>query len=223
MTKCMKTHLITKAAIPVLSLIAWLLTPQTGRCFYNPSTGRWLSRDPVQEDGFLVLLSDRSDYEVDQEQNLYCFVSNDSLSHYDNLGLVASPCANPCADAKRQGLDNGNVGGVVCCGGKKYACVWISGGATHATNKKAKSIIDKCSSVHEKHHFGDINCPCSSGVTRPGFKPGKDPNTQECAAYKAEVACLKQSLGDCMGNKQCKAQVQAEIDSDNRQMKKLCP
>ena len=47
----MKTNIITKAAAPALVLIAWLLLPQTGQCFYNPSTGRWLSRDPIEESG----------------------------------------------------------------------------------------------------------------------------------------------------------------------------
>ncbi len=40
--------------------------------YYNPSSGRWLSRDPIEEAGGL---------------NLYGFVSNDSVNRVDVLGL----------------------------------------------------------------------------------------------------------------------------------------
>jgi hypothetical protein len=35
------------------TLTAFLLWPVVGHCFYNPSTGRWLNRDPVGESGGL--------------------------------------------------------------------------------------------------------------------------------------------------------------------------
>jgi hypothetical protein len=41
--------------------------------WYNPNTGRWLSRDPIQEDGGL---------------NLYVFSGNDSINYYDFMGLT---------------------------------------------------------------------------------------------------------------------------------------
>ena len=43
-----------------------------GYRYYNASTGRWLSRDPLEEDGGM---------------NLYCFVSNLPLSAIDACGL----------------------------------------------------------------------------------------------------------------------------------------
>jgi RHS repeat-associated protein len=45
----------------------------SGHRYYNPSTGRWLSRDPIKEAGGL---------------NLYLFVNNESVSAVDLLGLV---------------------------------------------------------------------------------------------------------------------------------------
>ena len=42
--------------------------------FYNPGTGRWLSRDPLQENGGV---------------NLNAFVENDPVNSYDPLGLKA--------------------------------------------------------------------------------------------------------------------------------------
>ncbi|MDZ4814789.1 MAG: RHS repeat-associated core domain-containing protein [Verrucomicrobiota bacterium] len=41
--------------------------------FYNPQTGRWISRDPIAEDGGI---------------NVYCFVNNDSVNFWDLLGMV---------------------------------------------------------------------------------------------------------------------------------------
>jgi RHS repeat-associated protein len=45
-----------------------------GLRYYNPSTGRWLSRDPVEETSC---------------SNLYGFVANDSINQIDVLGLLA--------------------------------------------------------------------------------------------------------------------------------------
>jgi hypothetical protein len=49
-----------------------LLLPQSGKCFYNPSTGRWLSRDPIVEAGGL---------------NLFTFTANAPIAGIDRLGL----------------------------------------------------------------------------------------------------------------------------------------
>ena len=85
----MKTNAIAKAA---LVLIAWLLLPQTAQCFYNPSTGRWISRDPIEEGG---------------SKNLYCFAENRPVIAFDLDGrmtlwefpkeLPASPTTGPYA------------------------------------------------------------------------------------------------------------------------------
>jgi RHS repeat-associated protein len=44
-----------------------------GKRYYNPSTGRWLNRDPIGERG---------------GKNLYGFVANDCLNRHDKLGLM---------------------------------------------------------------------------------------------------------------------------------------
>ena len=46
---------------------------QAGQCFYNPTRGTWLSRDPMQEVG---------------GRNLYTFVCNNSVNKMDRLGLT---------------------------------------------------------------------------------------------------------------------------------------
>ena len=44
--------------------------------YYNTSTGRWLSRDPIEEDGGV---------------NLYGMVDNDLISRWDYLGMTCNP------------------------------------------------------------------------------------------------------------------------------------
>jgi hypothetical protein len=68
----MKTNTITKTVAPALLLIACLLLPQTAQCFYNPSTGRWLSRDPLAERG---------------GKNLYVLLRSDPVNSVDARGL----------------------------------------------------------------------------------------------------------------------------------------
>jgi hypothetical protein len=46
-----------------------------GYRFYDPETGRWPSRDPIEEEGGI---------------NLYGFVNNDGVNKWDRLGMVGS-------------------------------------------------------------------------------------------------------------------------------------
>ncbi len=50
-----------------------------GYRFYNPQTGRWINRDPIEEQGGL---------------NLYGFVGNDGMNGWDLLGMVAPSTYN---------------------------------------------------------------------------------------------------------------------------------
>jgi hypothetical protein len=59
---------------PLCTLALLLLTVQPAQCYYNPPTGRWLSRDPVQEE---------------DGPNTYAFVSNKQANEVDELGLCA--------------------------------------------------------------------------------------------------------------------------------------
>jgi hypothetical protein len=91
--------------------LIWLL-PLTTQAFYNPSTGRWLSRDPRDEAGSARNWSTfeapettgrrwfPSDYprivtEVTSDPNTYAMVVNDPLSNFDPKGLA------PCTTAEK--------------------------------------------------------------------------------------------------------------------------
>lgn len=59
-------------AANILAGLSLLVSTQTGSCFYNPSTGRWLSRDPIEEKG---------------GKNLTASVCNDPVTGFDPKGL----------------------------------------------------------------------------------------------------------------------------------------
>ena len=50
-----------------IALCLVLFTAVPSQAFYNPSTGRWLNRDPIEEDG---------------GDNLYIICDNDSVNSY---------------------------------------------------------------------------------------------------------------------------------------------
>lgn len=62
-----------------------------GYRYYNPSTGRWISRDPAEEPGF-DLVSEEAEGEPDSQNdgNLFRFVGNSPLNKIDNTGLWPS-------------------------------------------------------------------------------------------------------------------------------------
>lgn len=87
--------------IRVLFLVAlsWLALPASVSAFYNPSTGRWLSRDPVNEPGSQVSVRGRKTFDRDEEMNLYVFVANRPVSTVDAFGLAVPKEAEECYGA----------------------------------------------------------------------------------------------------------------------------
>jgi hypothetical protein len=76
-------------------MLAVLLFTPAAHAFYNPSTGRWLTRDPIEEKGGLPT---------------YAFSKNDGCSQIDALGhapIFANSCL--CIEPKilRRGFDRG--------------------------------------------------------------------------------------------------------------------
>jgi len=60
----------------MVGLLIWLAGLQSGWSFYNPSTGRWLNRDPIEEKGDL---------------NIYAFVRNEAIQQVDPWGRQIYP------------------------------------------------------------------------------------------------------------------------------------
>ena len=131
------------------------------------------------------------------------------------LGLFLTGCRrqchDPCGDAARNGDARSSVGGVVCCNGRAYSCVWINGGSSAAQNDKAKELISKCTEEHEDTHHDDVDCSGTGpGTIRPPFKPGVSYSAAECDGYSAEKSCLQREIANCDGDQQCISEVEAE-------------
>jgi hypothetical protein len=69
----------------MLTLLLGVLFGREAQAFYNPSTGRWLSRDPIGERG---------------GNNLYCAFRNEPISTFDPRGLIP-PQSGPYPPQRR--------------------------------------------------------------------------------------------------------------------------
>ena len=183
-----------------------------GYRYYSPSLGRWLSRDPITEEGLLT---------VDLYRNIiripsivlqdYALCKNSPICLYDVLGL------DPCQDAKDMGKDMGNLGGIVCSRGKAYPCVWIEN-EKDVTNDQAKNIVSKCAMDHEQTHLADTVCP-PCGLSR-GAAPTSVITSSECRGYTIELNCLNSE--SCNGNVVCQRQVVSRKRLVEKQKRKYC-
>lgn len=155
--------------------------PGQPRRFYMAGMARFLTR--VREAEWLG------------GEHPYAYAMNNPVTYTDPSGLApcfAKDCGTfpggPCAYAKSEGVDHGDAGGVVCCDGKKYTCNWVDW---------VRPGMAICTMAHERTHLGDINCP-KTGFSRPNFRPGLDPDKEECEAYKVDFDCaLQQRKKDC--------------------------
>ena len=68
----MINHWTPRTMPAAVALLTCLLFPQSAQAFYNPSTGRWLNRDPAEEQS---------------GANLYCQALDDLIDHIDLFGL----------------------------------------------------------------------------------------------------------------------------------------
>lgn len=229
-----------------LTIIIVLIQLWGGAAFayYNPQTGRWLSRDQAGEAGFVVsqgpallpasrwhattlppgrtlnrtgLLSASSD--------LYAFVGNGPLNAIDVLGLVERGgfmhmnCRQPCEDFRRTryaDMEPGDVpnGAIVCCGGVKFICTW---GADKEKNQRAKEIAKRCLTQHERVHIPSVSCDqCANGPTDVKWKKsGKEACEEEVTAHTVSKSCFESALSECGGDEQCIAPINAWIQQES--------
>ena len=144
-------------------------------------------------------------------------------------GLTAAPrgiqrqAAGPgcCARAQAAGLDGGDYGGIICCNGVKHNCVWQSNINANVSNATARRIVAACVRRHEATHLSDVDCT-GAALERPPFKAGKNPNREECAAYRVESRCYRNRIGGCGKNRACRRQVRSEWRFARQQIRALC-
>ena len=199
----MKTNrvMLLAAALLAVTLV------QNAQAFYNPSTGRWLSRDPIEEEGGL---------------NLHAFVENNGVNWFDYLGKQAIQTPQPqkpikfYCDAAKKHPDN-----------RWLQCACEVSGEINAlldslvitypfvdNPKKNKELIDwfrctrSCILTKFKEFYkvydggapkGDVNltphweAACKKCIGNPGATSAKD-----CCS--AMVVAEQSAIEDCKGN-----------------------
>lgn len=194
----------------VMALLALVTVSRDAQAFYNLSTGRWLNRDPIGEPGFEVLDGRRPSLRAGGS-NRYLFVDNSPLNHIDYLGTL---CWEPCGLAKAMGLDRGDYGGVICCAGRQYACVWTPGGRFGSSYPPhIRDMLAECQRQHEENHIrgNQIECGCSPYPSRPPYKdPSRKPEF-ECAAFREQLGCMQSARASCNGAFDCELLMDIEI------------
>ena len=152
-----------------------------GYRYYNPSTGRWLSRDPINEDGGL---------------NLYGFAGNNSVNYTDNDGRSYT-CADVCRFARHNSRFNSGLGGVVCFKGMKCACVFDGAGRNYGDCPELDKILQKHEDEHAKRHS------CDKCV--PNMYRMHGPQKEECELRKQSLQDMIDYLNKYKGkaSKKC--------------------
>lgn len=89
----------TTQRVMIVAICVWLLATVTAAAFYNPQSGRWLNRDPIEEKG-AGLISDNADSQVYRARharrsegvNASASLVNNPIGCVDTDGRVAA-CA----------------------------------------------------------------------------------------------------------------------------------
>lgn len=86
------------------------------QAYFDPTIGRWASRDPINEIGFQTLNHSRRSFDRNQEKDLYAFSANNPINNIDLYGLacgsfVVSPRQVPIygSDADKRGVSPGTL------------------------------------------------------------------------------------------------------------------
>ncbi len=179
-----------------MALLFWLFLEGICQAYYNPSTGRWLSRDPISELG-----PQRPAFGpkvvAEREPNSYAFAVNSAVSRHDAFGLTTGAlelqccrrelnftCADVCRLAAGTKLAEG-AGGVICYRGTPCPCLWE---LPFPFAKRGECPeVDAIQLHHEKKHVKDATCDYTCTPYAWGRKTAAEMKADECKYRKEEV------------------------------------
>jgi RHS repeat-associated protein len=169
-----------------------------GYRYYSARLGRWISPDPLGEEGGL---------------NLKVSFLNDPINWIDDLGgsphrpgekpdkaerKPAKPYGT-CTDCETPCKASGLYGQALCEGGKTCWCVCANNIRSAAWLEKehpglavANDAIVRCTEVHERTHAAKID------YCKPA---GHDDPSDECRASTASADCMTGALASCVALK----------------------
>jgi len=166
----------TKHMPRLMVLLLGVFLGQQAQAFYNPSTGRWLSRDPIEEKG---------------GRNLYGFVNNEPAGTVDVLGKAKFPLTPQIAE--------------MVDGGKVYHCqaiIYLGHNRSATPHIPTNIRITRCGYASVVSCFGGT-VPVERPI--PGIEPRPDEftliNAYQAAAmaendYNAGIIAAKGLCGD---------------------------
>jgi hypothetical protein len=137
------------SVLACVMLFAW----NQAQAFYNPSAGRWLSRDPIGESG---------------GRNLFGFPGNDAVNVVDSSGLQAvAPSIDCWPTSSLDKIPGQGVGKTLTCKAKLTGCLAccdekfpICGGS----QKKWAACVALCKNK-------ETECNVGIGSTKPDLGP----------------------------------------------------
>ena len=214
-----------------------------GARFYSATLSRWMSRDPIGESGFAVLLLELASTAQEKCCQPYVFVQNAPTLVFDYLGLEGKKACCPppgfqgywnpdlgdsgagstltCADICKLAnveLNEGQFGTVVCWGNIKCPCVFDSVGVKVGDCK----ALDNALTDHENGHLSQTKCDnvCRRLYGASWVDPGKG-TENECIARRKTVDDLKKII-EQEKNAKCKQAEQTYVTSVERWLKDHC-
>jgi RHS repeat-associated protein len=177
--------------------------------FYNNRTGRYSRTDPLG---------------VSAGVNLFSYAFQNPIRLLDPLGLYATVCCEGREmneeECCRSYAWASEAGKLICCGGRKMACV--NPNSPRIPNSRADDVLKGCIQRHEDEHLNHADdCePC--GIAPARIKSGWTKGTAECAAYNAEIKCLKRNRRNCRGERDCLAYLDQLISDATNQRNRFC-
>ena len=91
-------------------------------------------------------------------------------------------------DENGKSIDTGRGGGVICCDGKAYPCLWPF---KDFPDPKKCEEYDKCVMDHEEKHAETVKCdPSRKEPYRDPFNPDQKGDKMECRFRATHIGCL---------------------------------
>jgi RHS repeat-associated protein len=192
---------------------------------YDPFVGRFGQQDPIGYRGGM---------------GLYGYVKSRPSMFVDPYGLlpripVYAICLRQlisrtdeqcCSDFKNQGLNEGDIGNVVCCDGRKVACSYghqnsEKDPSLRASLQAAIDVMQECVRQHEERHMPQTeDCPDKLGdisIAQP--LPGRGVARDELLNHQETLRCLLNNISACSATpnpETCMALLRTFMDSEVR-------
>ena len=177
-----------------------------GYRYYNPSTGRWVSRDPIDEVAFQSTATENTSPSEDGERgegNPYCFVGNSAIFYWDAHGLkcacnILLEVSPPPLKAVRKNVLNVAVGN-----GHTWLILTHEGGATKTFSFGPATALGKENrDIFLKGQVpGNANYTTQGDVVRASQRWNL--NEAECAVADKLIDGLKRAVPNYTPTYQC--------------------